>query len=199
MLWEGYLPISNRVWWPARAAKFGQFNLPPSRSAIVVEMIKVRRRKDSRLRQLKPPNQWPMFRLWETPEATLLSTVEDFDWLKDAGLGDLAALRRLAVHNRDSEWPLGAVSTFREFVAQELSMVDPIYVGLGDEVLTKALEIAEQWSHGEIKRTKSDPPFPPMEWLEKRINIEDIESGKMASTVPSGKRLEFGVARSRIT
>ena len=146
MLWGGRLPISNRIWWPARAANVRQLDLPRSRSAIVVEMIEVRRRKDSRLRQLKPPTQWPMFQLWDAPETTLLSTVEDFGWLIDAGLDDLAAVRRLVAHNIDSEWSFEAVSTIREFAVHRLRMVDPIYVNLGDEVLTKAFEIAEQWT-----------------------------------------------------
>ena len=96
-LWEGRIPISNHVWWPARSAKFERriSDLRPDRESILVQMIEQRRPRDPRLRKAKRAGQWPMFQLRETPEAIILDTIEDFRWLKDADLNDQSALQRL--------------------------------------------------------------------------------------------------------
>ncbi len=88
MLWQGRVPITSRVWWSARAAKFSKSDGRPRRETVLVQMIELRRRKDPRLRNVSRPSNWPKFQLWEAPEATVLSAVENFGWLKDAGLTD---------------------------------------------------------------------------------------------------------------
>src|SRR4051794_7594905 len=42
MMWQGRVPLTNRFWWHARAAKFDRTVARPPRETILVEMIEVR-------------------------------------------------------------------------------------------------------------------------------------------------------------
>jgi hypothetical protein len=139
MLWRGRIPISNRIWWQARGASFSKVDGRPSRETILVQMIELRRRKDSRLRYGKRPSDWPMFQLWETTEAVLLNTVEDYAWLKDAGLSDHAALQRLEAVDAAPSMPTRETVPLRELVTKKLRMVDPNYL---DALVRDGLPVA---------------------------------------------------------
>lgn len=164
ILWQGRVPITNSVWWPTRAAKFSKSEGRPRRETILVQMIELRRRKDARLRRAARPGNWPMFQLWEAPEAGVLSTVENFRWLKDAGLSDQSALQRLDGAHEPA-------LTLSELVKRKLRVVDAAYLALGDELLGKQVEIADKWISDEIQWAKSERPFPPAEWLVRRTSI----------------------------
>ena len=58
-------------------------------------------------------------------------------------------------------------------------MVDPLYLTLGDQIMAQQLEIADKWAQEDIRWTKSEPAFPPNEWLTKLIGIEDIDRAKV--------------------
>jgi hypothetical protein len=169
-LWEGRIPISNHVWWPARSAKFDRriSDLRPDRESILVQMIEQRRPRDPRLRKAKRADDWPMFQLWETPEAIILDTIEDFRWLKDADLNDQSALQRLEdCANGNTSASLDRDVSVREYIVRRLKMADPSYLTLGDAILVQQIETAEKWVRDEIQWTKSEPAFPPTEWLKK--------------------------------
>jgi hypothetical protein len=184
MLWQGRIPTTNRIWWPARAAKLDPAR--PRRETILVQMIELRRRKDPRLGRAKPADRWPMFQLRETPEATILSTMEDFRWLKDAGLDDQSALRRMETLTSGNASPLlGSGFTLRGLIAISLKTVDPSYLALGDEILVRQLEIADKWVQDQIQWTKSQPAFPPIEWLKKRVTEQEIDSGQAGRILAS--------------
>jgi hypothetical protein len=199
MLWQGRVPITNRIWWPARAAKFITLDTRPSRETTLVQMINLRRRKDPRLRGAKAACHWPRFQLWKVPEATILNTVEDFRWLKDAGLNDQAALQRLkALAGGDPDPPLPVDFTLHTFVARRLNIEDPQYVALGDQMLVEQLEIADKWAQDEIRWAKLEPAYPPIEWLDKRIGVDDIDLDT-SSTLGLRHRGHWNLLLARIT
>lgn len=174
MLWQGRVPITNRVWWSARAAKFSKSDGRPRRETVLVQMIELRRRKDPRLRNVSRPSNWPMFQLWEAPEATVLSAVENFGWLKDAGLTDQSALQRLNT-NEHGALSGDPILTLNDFVKRKLRMVDAAYLALGDDLLAKQVDIADKWASDEIQWIKSERPFPPIEWLVTRTSIGALD------------------------
>jgi hypothetical protein len=181
ILWQGSVPLTNRIWWPARAAKFITFDTRPSRETTLVQMIDLRRRKDPRLRGARAAGHWPRFQLLEAPEATILNTVEEFRWLKDAGLNDEAALLRLeAIAGGDPDSPPAVNFSLRELIARRLSIEDPPYLALGDQILFQQLKIADKWAKDEIRWAKLAPAFPPIEWLDRRISVDDIDLDTLA-------------------
>jgi hypothetical protein len=199
MLWQGSVPLTNRIWWPARAAKFITFDTRPSRETTLVQMIDLRRRKDPRLRGAKAAGNWPRFQLWETPEATILNTVEEFRWLKDAGLSDEASLQRLeALAGGNAASPV-AVPTLRELVARRLTAEDPPYLALDGKILGLQLEMAEKWAQEEIRWAKLAPAYPPIEWLIKRISVDDLGLGDMSSASGSRHAAEWSRLLARFT
>ena len=64
---------------------------------------------------------------------------------------------------------------------------------LGDAILVQQIEMAEKWVRDEIQWTKSEPAFPPTEWLKKRIGVEDIDSAK------AGKCADWNCIKARLT
>ena len=157
-------------------------NVRPNRMSILVQMTELRRGRGSRLQEAKGSDQWLKSLLWQPPEAeaTILNTVENFRWLKDAGLSDQSALRHLAAHfGEDTK---GEV-TLRGYIEKRLKMVDPLYSTLGDGIMTQQLEIADKWAQEDIRWTKSEAAFPPNEWLTTRIGIEDIDRAEVGKNI----------------
>jgi hypothetical protein len=151
----------------------------PDRTSILRRMTELRRVKDSRLQSAQGSDQLIESVLWQPPkaEATILDTVENFRWLKDAGLSDQSALQHLeALASRDTSYSLKSDVTLRGYVARRLKMVDPLYLTLGDEILVQQLGIADKWVQDDIQWTKSEPAFPPFEWLTERISVDSIGS-----------------------
>jgi hypothetical protein len=93
-------------------------------------------------------------------------------------------LEALAGGNPDS--PLAVNFTLRAFVARRLSIEDPPYLALGDQILVKELEMADVWARDDITWAKLEPAYPPMEWLGKRISVDDIDLGN--TSPPLGLR-----------
>jgi hypothetical protein len=180
ILWQGRIPISNRVWWSARARNTAASDsLPSSRETTLCEMIRLRQRKDPRLRCRRAPSNWPMFELWETTEAIILDTVEKHLWLCEDGLDDQVALEKIEVFRTGSATShIKPNSTPQSYLAHRLSVEDPGYLVLGEKVLLEAIRIAEEWAHTEICRTTSDRPYPPKHWLKARVSLSEVEGGK---------------------
>jgi hypothetical protein len=173
VLWQGRIPITNRVWWPARAVEFAD------RETALCDMIDIRQRRDPRLRREQRPSNWPMSELWRTTEATILDTVEQYRWLRDGGLVEKVALETLEVNQNGSvDFSVKPNATLHSYIARWLSTVDPDYLRLGGNVLRKVILFAEKWSRAEISRVKSDRPFPPADWLLARVGVREIESGE---------------------
>jgi hypothetical protein len=149
-----------------------------ARENILVQMIEVRRRTISWLRRPKPARKWPMFELWRSPEATALDTIESFRWIRDSGLNDQPALETLAtrIGVRPSR-ELDADFTIRELVVSRLKIEHPSYSSIEAKTLDRQLEIADSWVLNEIQLIKSKRSFPPIEWLEKRVDIDEIGAG----------------------
>lgn len=120
-----------------------------------------------------------MFQLWNTTEAVILHTTEQYLWLRDGGLMEQIALEKIEVFRTGStDCDLQQNSTLASYIAHRLKIEDPQYLDLGDAILGEAISIAEEWACAEIQRTKSDRPFPPKEWLKARVSISEVESGK---------------------
>jgi hypothetical protein len=188
--YEGSLYSRNgRTLW--RIGSFRMSNVRPNRRSILVQMTELRR-EGSRLQDAKGPDQWLKSLLWQPPEAeaTILNAVENFRWLKDAGLTDQSALQHLeALSSEDIKSDV----TLREYIERELKMVDPLYLTMGDEIMAQQLEMADKWAQQDIRWTKSEPSFPPNEWLTKRIGIEDIDRAKV------GKKAGWSNIMARLT
>lgn len=185
ILWEGRVPVTKRIWWPARAAQFERTTpgMRSSREHTLVRMVEIRRRKDPRLRHAKRPDDWPMFQLWATPEATILNTIEDFGWLKDGGLSDQSAFQHLDARRVSiAHSPSRTDSTLLEYVARTLGTVDPQYLSLPSQILDQQIEMAEKWTRDEIQWKKSGEVFPPVKWLTRQISLKDIDRVEMGKS-----------------
>ena len=203
-LWRGRIPLTNKVWWPARARRQRQKDRPGREerfpeTAILIEMIEVRKRYDERLRSDNLSN-WPMFRFWTSPEATVFDAVSDFCWLLDAGLTeDLVVERLRTLDPADKECV--QVATLRPYIEEQLRRVDPAYLDLRSDILTKSIDLATQWARDEIDWINSAEPYPPCEWLGNPIQFADAapQFSSIRSSLPEalGKR-EWRHLRARI-
>ena len=119
-----------------------------------------------------------MFELWRSPEATTLDTIEGFRWIMDAGFSDQTALETLAarIGHRHSR-VLDANFTIREVVVSRVKSAHPSYSSIQAKTLDQQLKIADCWVLNEIQSIKLAPPFPPTEWLEKRVDFDEIDTG----------------------
>ncbi len=142
-------------------------------------MIEVRRRSTSWLRRPKPAGNWPMFELWRSPEAAILDTIEGFHWIRDSGLSDKSALETLAARIGEKHGrTLHADFTIRQLVVNWLKVTHPLYSPSSEKVLDQQLEIADSWVLNEIQSIRSQPPYPPIEWLEEQmLDIDEIDAG----------------------
>jgi hypothetical protein len=52
-----------------------------------------------------------------------------------------------------------------------------LYSSIEAKTLDRQLEIADSWVLNEIQLIKSKRSFPPIEWLEKRVDIDEIGAG----------------------
>lgn len=184
---EGRIPVTNRVWWRARARKFPIPEPPSSPQAksledqspetLLCQMIEIRRASDPRLRQREAPDNWPMFMLWKTTESSVLGMVEAYCWLCDGGLKEEEALQRLnAAQSGISILRLEKDATLRTFIADRLTIEDPDYITLGPGILADTVDLAKAWSKANITRNKTDRPYPPLEWLKAKVRASDIEA-----------------------
>jgi hypothetical protein len=66
-------------------------------------------------------------------------------------------------------------------------------------MLVKQLEIADKWAQDEIRWAKLEPAYPPIEWLDKRISVDDIDVGNTLSTLGLRHRGDWNRLMARIT
>lgn len=158
-----------------------------TRESALVEMIELRRRILPWLRRPKPANLWPMFELWRMPEAIVLDTVESFLWIADAGLSDKAALETLAARLDHKHSLTLHADTIRTLVVSQIKAAYPSSLPSVEKVIDQQVEIANAWARNEIQSIKSKPPFPPIEWLEKRVDIDEADVGNL----PEWKRIKM--------
>jgi len=166
-------------WWLGRAEAVADKDpLPVSRSSALCQMIEIRQRKEPWLRRQKMASNWPSFQLSETTEASILDTVEQYVWLCDGGLDEHAALKKIDVfQNGTAEFSLKPDATLRSYIAHRLATDGSNYLPLVKGGLDDVILAAESWTRDEIPRVKSEPPFPPADWLQRRISVSDIEKG----------------------
>ena len=186
-----------RLGWPARAETFAdKYPLPLSRERALCRMIETRQRKDSRLRRHNLASNWPRFELWQTTEASVLDTVEQYLWLRDGGMVEQVALEKIEVfQNGTADFSLKPNSTLRSYIAHRLAVDGSNYLASVKGGLDDVILVAENWARDEILRVKSEQPFPPIDWLKVRITVSDIESGAslpfkdggLAVTTPDGQ------------
>jgi hypothetical protein len=191
ILYRGRIPVCYRVWWPSRAMKFpSDISLPhppDSKSAqassehmspetVLCRMIDLRRWKDRRLDGINVAHEWPMFMLWKTPEAAILQIVEQYYWLCDGGLSDRQTINRI-----DAFQFSPAISTpkvgpaLHTYIADRIAREDVDYFGLGPDVLSEAIRIAETWAKAEIQKIKTDRAYPAKEWLKAQVSASQID------------------------
>lgn len=173
-LWEGRIPASGQGWWPARACRMDRINsfvfggeLSPSE--ILCDMVNTRKRGDKRLHDEFPWN-WPWSLLADSPEAIILEAVSNFHWLLDGGLDEREAVEHLQSLDGAVEQSSEAV-TLRTFIEQKLRLVDPPYLELKPAILTKNIFLATKRVRKKLDRIKSSPPYPPNEWLGRKIEF----------------------------
>jgi hypothetical protein len=177
-----------------RAMKSAKIVAFPSRDKTLVAMINLRLGRYPWWRRPQSATHWPMFRCWASPEAVILNTVDDFWWLKDGGLSDQLALQRLEVLSSGNNiLAPSRNSSLRELIARKVDTVDPTLLALGDRLFDQEIEIANKWVQDHIKFVKSQPAFPPAEWLRERITIDHI------GHATRGKSADWDRIRSRCT
>jgi hypothetical protein len=189
ILWQGRIPITGRVWWPARAEALAdkyplplspadEDPLPVSRLSALCQMIEIRQRKEPWLRRQKMASNWMSCELSEAIEASILDTVEQYLWLRDGGLDEHAALKKIDVfQNGTAEFSLKPDATLGSYIAHRLAADGSNYLAIVNGGLDDVILAAENWARDEIPRVKSEPPFPPADWLQGRITVSDIEKG----------------------
>jgi hypothetical protein len=183
VLWEGKLPVSGKVWWPARAKKIDRrHGYSPSRETTLCRMIELRRRKDPRLRNHPTPSNWPMFELWATTEAMILTTLEQYLTLKHDGLSDLDAVQKIeAFRSAFGEDHMPNDLNAKNYLVYRLGIEDPQYLAFGPVILDKAILIAREFAVERIKNSETEEPYPPSDWLQKRLTISEVESDHIRS------------------
>jgi hypothetical protein len=140
-----------------------------SREDTLLQMVKVRKRKDPRLRRERLAH-WTMGQLWHSPEGLMLDLIEDYVWLIDAGLTEALAVEQLErVHYNPGDF---SELTFPALFVFALEWIDEDLVLDGD-VLRAQLTLGLEWVYEEMKRIKAQPPFP-RQALRERIGIEDV-------------------------
>jgi len=168
---------TKRVWRPVRNQKVAVIDeLPFSRETALCRMIEIRQRKDPRSRRYKRPENWPMFQLWKTIEADILDIVEQYHWLCDGGLTSSAALEKIeSFQNGTINSNLRENPSLHSYIACWLARTNPDYIALGDCVLREVTQIAEKWTYARLEQVKTEQPFPPNDWLKKRVSISEVE------------------------
>ena len=171
-LWDGFIPLTRRPWSVGRAlrAEFQEFGYV-SRETAICWMINHRRRFDPHSRDEAPPENRPMFELWEEPEAMVLGVVELFIDLGLAGVADGEICRRLEIYRGQTGVAQGA-SDRGSYVLQRLKNEYPAYVLLGDKVIEGVIEIARQFAELETERRIDEPAYPPSCWFTEKLEIE---------------------------
>jgi hypothetical protein len=70
---------------------------------------------------------------------------------------------------------------------------------LDGKILGLQLEMAEKWAQEEIRWAKLAPAYPPIEWLIKRISVDDLGLGDMSSASGSRHAAEWSRLLARFT
>ncbi|MGD9741392.1 MAG: hypothetical protein AB7J30_12380 [Hyphomicrobium sp.] len=197
-LWAGKLPISGRIWWPARAM---MREGPPNLDTTLCEMIALRRRRDERIRGRGNPSTWPVAELRKSTEGMLALTSEQYHLLRDDGLLHSQAVARLEAYRTGSDHVVAPLTAdLRAYLAYLMEMGDPAYLHLGGRLFDRAIAIATQHSLLRIKAAKGAKPFPPSEWFTARIDPASPESPPPPIDAPAYLAIseESGIAELKL-
>lgn len=133
-----------------------------SREGLLCQMVALRRRVDPSLRRVPPPEHWPMFQLWRSPEAKILASVERHLWRLD-GSGELQS-------KGDGDPALsasvrGALGDGRSYYCSD------------DALLLEVVRCACMWTRREIERAYSGRMYPPEDWWGEHVSLRDARTG----------------------
>jgi hypothetical protein len=153
-------------------------------------MVEARYPHDRRLKGQPKPSHWPMFALWQTPEARILQVVEHCCILQGEGLPENQALQQIDSQRRTKVFAKASASELQPYIVECLRIDDPEYLILGESVLRSALVTARRFAEGEAVRLLSRR-FPPREWLKKPASAAEIANLDRAD----GSQLSYGWSR----
>ena len=148
-----------------------------SSSAALVDMIALRRRRDPALRGRPPPDQWPMAALWPTPEGIVLEIIELHTLLRADGMTDQQTIERIETWRRTiavaHDPPPSELQVYIKF---RLQLEAPGYPIENAKLFTKVMARAGAYAAAALTKTTAEP-WPPVDWLEKRIGLIDLDYG----------------------
>jgi hypothetical protein len=146
-----------------------------SEEETLIEMIELRRKKDRVLRKQPHPSNVPVFQLWRTPEYVIYSLMGKHSILREDGLPESAATRKI-----DNALRLNCVTrrdellTLSEYLKRVLKVYSPNYLLLGDNLLGDAVALAQARVHH--LAAEGARGYPPEEWLGSEILLGEFES-----------------------
>jgi hypothetical protein len=180
ILWKGRLPVSGRIWWPARARKYEIAEEDwPDRDKALLRMVALRHEVDSRISRKEPPGEWPMFEVWETPEGMILETIELHADLKDAGLTDHLIFEKIeTLNSRAMDADLPGELTLRSYLERRLMVDDPEYLTLVPSMLDKIIYEARDFVDRRRTYDATRPLYPPLAWLVAPTSVAAVERGE---------------------
>lgn len=135
-------------------------------------MVDLRHSVDPRLRNEKPADHWPMFRVWRTQEGMIANIVEFSQTLQDDGYSEVESIEKLLLGI-----PLSLDSCAHDlfsYIRLRLEKVDPEYLALGPELLDQAVTLAKIGADIEIQNRKSSSGFPPAQWFREKLSCDEI-------------------------
>ncbi len=123
-----------------------------------------------------------MLELWRSTESVILTTVEQYLILKNDGLSDLDALQKIeAFRSAFGEADMPNDLNAKNYLVYRLGIEDPQYLAFGPVILDKAILIAREFAIEKIKDSETEKPYPPSDWLQKRLTISEVESDHIRS------------------
>lgn len=163
------------------------------------KMIDQRRRVDKAIKREKRASQWPSNKVLATPESLITNVVEFCEFLKNDGHTEEESIRKIAAFSKQA-LPQENVDLL-SYLKLRLESSDPSYLTLGADLLNSAVAIAVSYARKAIEKRKSEMPFPPVEWLGKKIDHDKVSTyrNKLYARTLDGKDeiIEAPVPESR--
>lgn len=170
---QGGIPFTDRAWSPTRAK---HLEGPRSRESVLCDMHDLRRRRDRHLAKQARPKDWPVPQLWETTEGMILETAEFYLLLKADGLTERLIFEKLEAHRAmHGEGNAPLTHDLREYLRYRLSIEDPAYLSFGPDLFDRSFDLAMKGARDAVAALEQQEPFPPVEWLRRRLSVAEVE------------------------
>lgn len=151
------------------------------RDTALCRMINLRRAVDTRLKKEHGAEYWPLFKVWQTPEALIANVVEFSETLQNDGDTEAESIKKLLLN---LNLPPDACDDLASYLQFRLEIIDPEYLALGTDLFNQALALAKVAAALEIRGRKGSSGFPPAAWLKEKIAPDELRDPSIYEHVP---------------